>query len=477
MIAFPPFAPDLGPHDSRACSVAINVIPSLNGWKGTAAATVFSDALSGTELGGISVADTSSVWHTFVATDAGTIEELGATGTWTTRASGLLGPASGDRFQFVLFGNYVVALNGQDPNKYIDLANVAAGFVDLPGSPPKAKYGWVAADRLVLGGIENEPRQTRWCAVNDIGAWTIGYGGADTQTFADGGSVKGGVGLGQSAIVFLEDKIVRQNYIGGQYLFSFDDANLERGSIAPYSIVLADNRIFYLSRQGFFQGVEGQQIGFEKVNGYFLERVVKSRLGEVQGAHDPTQAMIWWQYPVTGGSEIIGYHYLLDKWTTLSQSVTGLLPVATVGMTLGDIAAEYPTLAEVPFPFGSNVWRGGEPTFAGFDSSNRMVFFNGSNAQATVTTNLFKVSNADRAFMSGFEVMTDAASFTGRVGGADTHFGAVGYTASHDATVRGFVPTRKDARLHKVEVIIPTGQSWTYISGFEPKLRKTGRIQ
>jgi hypothetical protein len=88
---------------------------------------------------------------------------------------------------------------------------------------------------------------------------------------------------------------------------------------------------------------------------------------------------------------LIIYDWGLGEFTQISNAVGILFPVASgmLGYTLEGLSAVSASLDALPFSLDSKVWQGGAPVMAAIDSGNKLGFYSGDNAEATITTQEF----------------------------------------------------------------------------------------
>jgi hypothetical protein len=479
MIPIGQFEPARSPFNPNSSAFMLNVKPVADGCAPIKDLVPYSNALGEPALSGV-----------FVRTDTGNISIFVGTATklWRFNAGTLNfddvsrvspaydGPPAGDAWCFVLFGSTLIATNISDEPQAFNV-NSGTNFADLAGSPPKAKYCWLAGDFVTLGNLDGLPSQIAWSGLNDAEWWTYGQRGSDFQQFPDGGEVMGGVSEVGGAVVFQRNAIRFQRFAGGQFIFSFETLNPSRGVVSPRSIVSAGPGQFaYLSDSGFYMGAS-TPIGAQTIDEWFLggEELDLGLLSLVQGVADPFEKIIWWQYKNTRNeNRVLGYNWQLGRWCQATSNANFLISILTPGVTIDGLDALYATIDDVNVPFDSRLFKGGLPNFAGFDNSNRMGYFTGLNLEATVQTALVQEVPGRRSFVNGFRVLTDAPTMTGKVAKTDFPGAAVTWGASAAMNATGLIPARSDGRLHRYSITIPAGTIWNILHGVEPQVQASG---
>jgi hypothetical protein len=472
MIALPPFEPDKSPFEGSSSANVVNALPVANGWGPMAGLTEISAALP-SECRGAVYVRTAAGNYVIIAGTATRLYKLNTTDYSWTDISGPSAPYNvplQDAWTFTRFGDKLVAHNISNAVQVYDI-EAAGNFADLAGSPPKAKYSWVAGDFLVLGYLEGTSGQktVKWSGNNDINFWTIGQKGCDFQELPEGDEVMGGF-ADQGGFSVIQ-RAAMQFFTfapASGFVFTRTVLNPKQGTLAPRSIVsIGPGRFFYLSEDGFFGGVNREPIGAERVDRWFLDQVDQTYLGDVQGSADPFNKIVWWKYRALNGSFYrLGYDWQLDRWCTTDIAVGEMMALATPGITWDGLDALYSKIEDVSDPFDSRLFSGGRPTFATFTTDNKLAYFSGPDLQATIDTAEVEIDGNARTFVNGARVITDApiANFTLSDGTMGYHGDTVTWSSANTANRAGLVPFRADGRLHKFRLIIAEGAVWSIAS-------------
>ena len=472
MIALPPFEPDKSPFEGSSSANVVNALPVANGWGPMAGLTEISDALP-SECRGAVYVRTAAGNYVIIAGTSTRLYKLNTTDYSWTDISGPSAPYNvplQDAWTFTRFGDKLVAHNLSDAVQVYDI-EAAGNFADLAGSPPKAKYSWVAGDFLVFGYLEGTSGQktVKWSGNNDITFWTIGQKGCDFQELPEGDEVMGGF-ADQGGFSVIQ-RAAMQFFTfapASGFVFTRTVLNPKQGTLAPRSIVsIGPGRFFYLSEDGFFGGVNREPIGAERVDRWFLDQVDQTYLGDVQGSADPFNKIVWWKYRALNGSFYrLGYDWQLDRWCTTDIAVGEMMALATPGITWDGLDALYSKIEDVSDPFDSRLFSGGRPTFATFTTDNKLAYFSGPDLQATIDTAEVEIDGNARTFVNGARVITDApiASFTLADGTMGYHGDSVTWSSANTANRAGLVPFRADGRLHKFRLIIAEAAVWSIAS-------------
>lgn len=472
MIPFPPFEPDKSPFNGGAGDNLKNCLPVADGWGPMPSLSEISAALGATCKGGIYVRDSSGVYTVVVGTAVGLFKLDTTNYTWTD-ISGVSAPyavPNNDFWSFTPFGSKLIAHSlGDVPQVY----DIEAGgvFADLGGSPPTAKFSWVAGDFLVFGYLSGEEDTIQWSGLNDATYWTNGQRGADKQVLPSGGEIMGGIGDQRGAIIIQRNSMRYMQFAPGSgYTFTIAPANEKRGTISPLSIIqIGPGQFLYLSEDGFFSGVEGTPIGAERVDDWFFENIDQAYLADVRGIADPFEKIAWWQFQTSNGTKLLlGFDWQLNRWCYSDQDVDTMIALTTPALTWDGLATLYTTIDDVTEPFDSRLFAGGRPTFAAITTGGKLAYFTGANKAATLETAQIELVPNMRAFVRGGRVNTDATGYTVEMGTADFHGDTVTYKPAVSPSSRsGHLPLRGAGRLFRFRNNIPAGTDWTVAAGIE----------
>ena len=291
-IPFPEYRPD-DPRPQTRMGAMSGLIPDVNGyhnginlnlsnetWGETSAGVGQTDLY----LGGFTALSDTGTSVTFVGNTANLYQRASGWGdtlvTELTRgAGGDYATPKGNLWQFAQFGNYVIAVNGDDKPQYF-LFGTSTLFDDLDdlgsfaGTLPRAKYV-IAVGEFVVFGYENK---VAWSGLNNIAQWTPGEEGSDVQELPDSGNVTGLIPYQNGFIVATERNLQYFNFIGGSYTFSRQVVNERVGCAGPYSMVRAEDDFYFLSRNGFRKGVAASPIGRGRVDTAYLRKLLDASI-------------------------------------------------------------------------------------------------------------------------------------------------------------------------------------------------------
>lgn len=482
IVPFPAFEPDKGIFSTDVTNNVVNVYPTSSGWGPMPSLSIISSALPAECKGAAYTILSNGIIRIVAATSTAIYELDTTTYVWTdiTGAAGPYNLASTDYWSFTLFGTQLLIHHINDPIQVYDVST-GGTVTTLAGSPPQAKYSWVAGDYVVLGNLNttNGERSVQWSGLNDATFWTIAKNGADIQELPEGGEIMGGFGDQGGFYVMQKSAIQFFPFSADSYTFSRTVVNPKRGVVAPRSIVsIGPNQFFYLSEDGFMSGADRKPIGAERVDRWFNETSDPSYILDIQGEADPFEKIVWWRIRTTFGTYVrIGYDWQLDRWTYSDINISEMMAMAKPGVSWDGLDALFASIDDVTEAFDSRFFLGGRPTFAAFNSSFELGFFTGANLAATVDGPLLQMDDDKRSILTGVRVITDATTFTVQDGTAAYHGDAVSWSSAVSPNSRSkMCDFRADARLHRLRVNIPAGIVWDNLNSAFVDVYETGAI-
>lgn len=488
--------PDAASYLSTAATIAKGTYPRSDDSDGPLQGpVVMTSALAAACRGGFTARDKSGTSWVFAGTQTKLYVQNGM--SWTDRSGATYAVPTGQHWRFCQFGERVIATNYSDELQTHTLAS-GSNFADLNTAAPKAKYIAAVEPGFVMLGFYDDgtvqPNGVWWSGINDATLWpTPGTTAAisvqsDNQQLPTGGAITGivpSVG-GASAIILTERAVYRTQYTGGSTFFSFVEVDRSRGCIAPQSVVQIGPLVFFLSEDGFcaFDGVQTRMIGAGKVDEFFLRDLDQTALERVYGTVDYARKLIIWAYPSTGASSQtpnrwMVYSYATDRWRWCDDSsiaVQYLFPARSAGYTLDGLDTPFPGGIDSSgsFSVDSPLYQGGVRVLAGFDTSNRLVSFNGANLAARLETGDADV-DGNRIFVRDITPLTDCQNVQCSVGWRNNLYDVMAYTTPTSRGVDNRCPQRVSARFVRVATDIPAGAAWTRFQGVRTRFFPDGQ--
>src|SRR5882762_5971483 len=275
LLQYGPWVPDTSDFESTTVFDISNVIPRGDGYGPFPDFSAFTQALPAICRGGFYALKSDGSVIVFAGTSTKLYKLNNTDYSWTDVSLGAgtySAVSSTANWLFAQFGNLVFATQANAVLQVFDLSSSTA-FANCAGSPPQAAYISVVGRFLVLSGLLSNPYRIQWCGLNATTTWTSGVNSSDFQDFPDGGIVRGVAG-GEFGIIFQETAMRRMIYApGSPVVFNIERITEDKGLLAPYSLIRAADKIFFLAPQGF-QGMVAtgspEPIGKEKFDRTFL---------------------------------------------------------------------------------------------------------------------------------------------------------------------------------------------------------------
>lgn len=460
-VPFAEWAPDVAETDAAVASVARNVYPGVNSYTPIRGAdTPYSDALPD-EPRGLFLAKKQSGTFSVIAGTASTLNVLSGT-TWGSNGSGFAVPVD-ELWSGAQFGTQFIMTNIVDGPQVYDI-EAGGSFGALGGSPPAARYVDVIEDYVVLASLSSDPFAIRWSDTNDAEEWSAGN--SQAQSFPDGGRVQNFSG---AAGLVIQETVVRRmvHQPGSSVVFTFETLEQSRGTIAPFSVIKYGPSIAYLAEGGFW--FNGEPIGQNRINNYFLGLVDQTRLFSVLGAFDPIRPIFYWLARTTDDPVYdlgLVYNWHAKKWSEFEPDVYAMSNVATPGVTLEQLGALYPTLEDVPYLLDSRVWQGGRPVLGVIDADYKLAFYEGNTLEATIETGERQVAPR-RAMVRSVRPIVDSSSAACTVGKRERQADTRSWGTEAAMQTSGVCPVRASSRFFRFRTRVPAAATWTHAVGVE----------
>lgn len=401
---FAEWLPDLPPLNNPGSLVATNVYPASPNAYGPIPSLLKTASFSsiGVVKGAFYARDNANNTYTYVGDSSALYVQSGGTFVNATNTtSSPYAVATGDSWEFVSWGQTVIAVDGNsDYPQQISLG--AANFVSITAAP-KARHIAVINNFVVLGNISDSATQVqrvRWSAINNSGAWS-----QDSTTLSDlqdlvgdGGWIQKIIGGEQGGYVFQERAIWNMVFVGSPLIFQFTKLQAGIGAYAPQSVVNYENLIWFLANDGFkeFDGTNIRPIGQNKVDFTFLNDLDTSNLANVRGLVVPAKKIVMWAYPGAGNTggrpnKILVYSWAYNRWTLIaipaafSGGVDTITMSSTPGYTLDGLDAVSTNLDTLMPSLDDRVWTGGQLIESAY-INGALYYFNGPAMSAEVQT-------------------------------------------------------------------------------------------
>lgn len=464
-IAFNAWLPDQPISLSEGIATADGCVPVANGYAPFNSFVGNANGnLGGRPYGGFAYR-TAGVTYSFAATN-NTIFSVGG-GGYTSMATGL---NNLNGVQAVPYASLLIITNGADPVKKFTPAPTNA-ITNLGGSPPVARYIAVVGGFTVLGYASGSPNRIAWSDQGNPESWTPSTASeAGVADMATGGDVTGLVGgNNQAGYVYQENRIVRMSYTADSRVWQFDEVAKDVGCVVPGTLATWGTTTFFLSNRGFmsFDGSTLTPIGSEKVDRWFRGLSDRSYIDSVTAVVDPQNSLYIVMLPSAfPATRLLIYNYLLDRWSTVTTSVSRLVSGLANAMTLEQLDGLYGSIDAIPFSLDSLALRGGYPILLAFNGTNTFGSFTGMPVPATFGDSVKELTPGYRARLQTVRPITDAAKPQVTVAGSNSLAGSQTATSYASARGSGTIRVRESWNMMQVWVAIPS-QTWSYFQGID----------
>ena len=350
-----------------------------------------SNAVSGTPRTGAEFRASNETRYQFIGTST-KLCRLETDDSLTDVSKAATTYSTGDnQWCFIPYGDWLVALNFVDAPQVLKTFQTTANFVDLGGSPPKAKYGIINNGHLILAYLDEagtvSPKDLIWSAYESVEDFAESLTtGASRQTLYDAdGEIMGIYNIGNDFLIFHKNSITKGRWVGRPKTFEFD-YNLFKniGAIIGTPISIG-NKVYFWDEKSIYvtDGVSCQDIGFGWRN-TVLSSLDLGYLYRITTAHDTRHGIIYWGI-VTGNSadgtpdRIIAHNYRISRTTYIDIDHECLFPMHKGSTDLDSLSAIYPSLDLMPYSMDSNIWLANASVLACVnDTSSKVATFTGT---------------------------------------------------------------------------------------------------
>ena len=484
-LLFPQWLPDAPDYANPGATEALNVVPAQDYYKPMGTLAPITNALNEYCRGAISTVDTDGNVYTF-AGDKNDLYRLIA-GEWVA-----VSPSPNyivnerDSWAFAKFSQFddlrgpalvemAIAVTPAHEVQYMVLGG--SNFAPLIESErkPRARHVAVIREHLVLGDTTDSLEghvsdRVWWSAFRDARDFdpsneTL----CDYQDLPNGGPVQKIVNMAPGyGLIFKERSIYRMVQEGLPTIFRFDEVQQNRGTIAPGSVQLWGNQIYFIAEDGFYRLTEGQAaepIGRERVDGFFLKDLDFNNRHRISSAICTRSGCVWWLYPGAGNTEglpnrMLIYNWVTNRWSRVEIEVELVLGSLSSGYTLEELDNVSESLDLLPASLDSKEWQGGAYALAGFSPMHQMGSFNGAPLDAVIETAEAQPFQPRCSYTSAvWPLIENAGTVTMETGTRDKIKDPVVWSGESPENAIGAHDFNIDARYQRVRVKISGGFS------------------
>ena len=482
-LVFGEYMPDLPQISNPGLSVAKNTVTSSAGYggiNGLSNITGFT-ALSSRPRGGTAVTDTAGNPFNFVGTEDKLYRLFEATVDVSRSSGGAYNATETARWEFVSFGDILVAVNTNDDTQYFTLGTSTAfsALGNTTSTAPRAAHAGVVGSFLVLGNTFDTvngqgENAIHWSAIADPFNWPeLGTGAAvavqsDRQVLeGNGGAVQAVATGSEVGAVFQERAIWRMDYRGGDVVFQLNKVDPLRGLLIPGLAVPFGRAVFYLSEDGFylFDYSSSSAIGRDRVDKTFLADIDSAYFDRVSAVADPDNQRIWVSYPGAGNTsgrpnKLLIYDWGLNRWSHGELEMELLVSTLNSGVSLDSAGtvADPDAVDTAGLPsFDTRVAGYGARRLGAYDTSFVLSDFSGTELDAVLETGRREMAPGYRALVTSARPLIETVDPTIQVSGISRSTGSTVFGAARPVDENGSCSLRTDGRYHAFRINIDGG--------------------
>ena len=469
-LQFKDWLPDL-PDNSGSLNDAKNVYPVGIGYSAFPSAAEYSNSAS-ENLNSVFVAKFGTTVEVF-AGSATKLFKLNLSTLALTDVSKSGGYSGSGVFKFEQFGGVVLACNGTEKIQAWTIGTSTA-FADVAAAAPAPKDIAIVRDFVFAVNIGATPDKVNWSDINDETDWVSGSTSqSDFQIIPDGGNIQAVTG-GEFGLIFLEKSVTRASYVGSPLFFQFDTISNGQGCLEGNSVINYGNLSFWLSDDGWYSsnGEAVTNIGLEKVDRFFFNRVDMTKLSTINAAVDPVKNLVIWNFANTSGNrELLIYNWELQKWSRAETTSDVVGTMASITTSLEGLSSVfgYTDIDSMPASLDSRLFIGDKFLLAG-TKGNKIVTFTGTPITPQLITTDVEVGYNSVATLARPQIDNGTAQVA--VASRRELDDNIEFSAFVPATTEGRCSLRSAGRYHRFNVQ-PTG-SWTTAMAVDVDLKPQG---
>lgn len=489
IIPFGSWAPDLPAFENPGALVKKNVMPFFTSVKPfPGAGTAISTALDARCQGAFAFVGDDGFTYVYAGDAAKLYRLVDSTFTDASKAGGYTVSAD-EGWEWEQFGSRAIAASISAPLQSISIGGTV--FADLAASTlnPRARHIAVVRRFCVIGNTQESgtdyPLRVRWCSIGDATDWD-----ANVQTLADAQDMKGAYGWvqkvvgGEFGLVFQERALTRMDFVGSPEVFAFNVVELNRGTIAPGSVIRVGSTTFFLDADGFFatNGGASVPISAGKVTKWFFDNwdQTYTAANRFSAAIDWQNNLVIWAFVSTAATttnpdKLLIFHWPSKEWAYAEVTGELIFSGLSLGTTLEGLDAISASVDDLPFSLDSRAYSGGKPKLALFDTAHKLALFDGSNLAAQVDTGRVQLFNGRRALLTNSRPIVDGGASNVAVSATDALATADSFGDAVAVDDDGNCPHLDSGRYHRLRWTMAAGQSWTHGQGLQPSARPHGK--
>lgn len=222
-------------------------------------------------------------------------------------------------WQLDTFGDFLVAIASQDEKLYVWEGDSAEVAIPAPGAPTGKAVVTTPERFIFVLGADGDVRKVQWADQESYQDWVASDdNAAGDQILATHGELMCGRRARAQTLLWTNIDMWVASYIGQPFIYRFDLAGMNCGTVSPMAPVVVDTVAFWMGHENFFQ-----YDGFVKplnceVHDYVFGDFNRTQKGKVWGMSISQFGEVWWFYPSAASTEIdryVVYSYRENHWS------------------------------------------------------------------------------------------------------------------------------------------------------------------
>lgn len=234
--------------------------------------------------------------------------------------SGALVLDEADTWQLDTFGDYMVAVLSSD-GRLLIWANDTGTAADGASGAPIDNLGVVVTPERFIAvlGAGGNVRKVQWPDQETTDVWTpTATNQAGDFELQTAGRIRCGARTKAQTLIWTDADLWTMTYIGGELVYSFEQAGNQCGIISPNAKVVVGTQAFWMGRDAFYK-FDGfvQEVPCE-VRDFVFEDLNQQAIAKIWAMSVAAFSEVTWFFPSGGATEIdkyVTYNYRDNHWT------------------------------------------------------------------------------------------------------------------------------------------------------------------
>lgn len=256
-------------------------------------------------------------------------EEGWGEGPWGGTAGSGGSIVDADTWSFDNFGEVLLGCLSSDGRLWSHDLNLANDLVVITNAPTNCRGLVVTGERFLFAlGADGDPRKVAWPSQETLTTWTPGAGNsAGDFILQSNGQLITGERTARETLLFTDADVWGAVYIGGPFIYSFQQRGDSCGIIGPNAVGIMDGAAFWMS-DGNFHIYDGAVRAIPcDVLDYVFGDLNRAQRAKIQAVPVSEFGEMWWYYPSESQSGSENDRYVAVN--RQGQWITGDLARAT----------------------------------------------------------------------------------------------------------------------------------------------------